>query len=218
MRPQSLDRAPAGACRQEREKWQSEEGRRVRARTAGERLGNGRGWVCRAGFRRASGPRASMLARPASRPAPAPVGKASSFGAPSAQRVSLAGPDSGSGPRPVGTVGARGFGAAALKGSNEGPANPEGARLTGPPVLSVGSRATILELVGGAQVALMEGATLGPCGRAILVPQAAEGPAVGGFCQPAVAAFAASSEAALAAPRFPPCPLRIFFQYPVDRI
>ena len=51
-------------------------------------------------------------------------------------------------------------------------------------VLSVGSRATILELVGGAQVSLMKGATLGPCGRAILVPQAAKGPAVGLFCQP----------------------------------
>ena len=79
-------------------------------------------------------------------------------------------------------------------------------------MLSVESRATILELVGGAQVALMKGATLGPCGRAILVPQAAKGPAVGGFCQPAVAAFAARSEAALAAPRFPPCPLKFFIE------
>ena len=153
-----------------------------------------------AGFRRAlgraSGPRASMLARPASRPAPAPVGSASSFGAPSAQRVSLSTSNSGSGPRPGGTVGARGFGAAALNGSNAGPANPEGAPLTGPPVLSVGSRATILELVGGAQVALMKGATLGPSGRAILVPQGAKGPAAGGFCQPAAVAFAARSEAA----------------------
>ena len=176
----------------------------MRARTAGERLGNGRGWVCRAGFRRASGPRASMLARPASRPAPAPVGKARGFGAPSAQRVSLSTSDSGSGPRPVGTVGARGFGAAALNGGNAGPAIPEGAHLTGPPVLSVGSRATILELVGGAQVALMEGATLGPCGRAILVPQAAKGPAVGGFCQPAVAAFALGQRPRWRRRDFPP--------------
>ena len=44
-------------------------------------------------------------------------------------------------------------------------------------MLSVESRATILELVGGAQVALMKGGTLGPSGLAILVPQAAKGPA-----------------------------------------